>query len=396
MESWGSTKDARRSSIGQELPRDLDDGSSQLRDAPGSGPRAAPYRQPFGRLDQRAPQRMRVCHRASARARADAHQPGPWFPGPWRDRAPLSAGRRAGADASSRPWGRAPGSGSAPPMTGSPGRVRQPACGTRCRSGCTRATGCGCGGYRWRTSARRRARCDAILVQDLGLGGRGFVMSNEAFASQYIDHHIARHVRCGPVVMSRQNLAQGAAHPWVAHGCLEGAVACATDAMQLLGPSYRDTGRIEAMCDLPDERLQHEVACPMIQAPVVVLEPGAEASWTFFGLFEPDHPEASSDADLERIDLADEALGDFRARVGCTFRAGTRAAAGRGADRRTAAGRSRRRRAVSRPGAGGTGGRPPGLVLRGRWRAQPPRRACATRKGRWRGVMAPSCAPARA
>ena len=31
--------------------------------------------------------------------------------------------------------------------------------------------------------------------------------------------------RCGPVVMSRQNLAQGGRHPWVAHGCLEGAAA---------------------------------------------------------------------------------------------------------------------------------------------------------------------------
>ena len=51
--------------------------------------------------------------------------------------------------------------------------------------------------------------CDAILVQDVGLGARGFVMSNEAYASQYIDHHAARHTTCGWVVMSRQNLAQG-------------------------------------------------------------------------------------------------------------------------------------------------------------------------------------------
>ena len=34
---------------------------------------------------------------------------------------------------------------------------------------------------------------DAILVQDLGLGVRPFVTNNEAYASQYIDHHIARH-----------------------------------------------------------------------------------------------------------------------------------------------------------------------------------------------------------
>ena len=96
--------------------------------------------------------------------------------------------------------------------------------------------------------------CDATLVQDVGLGARGFVMSNEAYVSQYIDHHVARHARCGPVVMSRQNLVQGAAHPWVAHGCLDGAAAFATDAMQLLGPSYRDAGRIDPELDLPGER----------------------------------------------------------------------------------------------------------------------------------------------
>ena len=109
--------------------------------------------------------------------------------------------------------------------------------------------------------------CDAILVQDIGLGDRGFVMNNEAYASQYIDHHVARHARCGPVVMSRQNLAQGSGHPWVAHGCLDGAAGFATDAMQLLGPPYRDAGRIDPERDLPSERLQHEVACPMIQSP---------------------------------------------------------------------------------------------------------------------------------
>ncbi len=153
--------------------------------------------------------------------------------------------------------------------------------------------------------------CDATLVQDVGLGARGFVMGNEAYASQYIDHHVARHPRCGPVVMSRQNLVQGGVHPWVAHGCLEGAAGFATDAMQLLGPACRDAGRIDPVRDLPSERLQHEVACPMIRSPTVALKPGGQATWTFFGLFEPDHPEASSDADLERIDQVRQAAGAF-------------------------------------------------------------------------------------
>ena len=64
---------------------------------------------------------------------------------------------------------------------------------------------------------------DAIFVQDIGLAARGFLANSEAYASQYIDHHIADHPRYGPVLMCRQNLAQDGKHPWIAHGCLDGA-----------------------------------------------------------------------------------------------------------------------------------------------------------------------------
>ncbi|MGH6915941.1 MAG: cellobiose phosphorylase, partial [Geminicoccales bacterium] len=43
--------------------------------------------------------------------------------------------------------------------------------------------------------------CDAILVQDVGLAARGSLMINEAYASQYVDHHVAEHPDLGPVVM---------------------------------------------------------------------------------------------------------------------------------------------------------------------------------------------------
>lgn len=158
--------------------------------------------------------------------------------------------------------------------------------------------------------------CDAILVQDVGLGGRGFLMNNEAYASQYLDHHVVEHPRFGAVVMSRQNLAQDGKHPWVAHGCLDGAASFATDARQLLGPEYRDAGDInlDIGTNLPAERLQHEVACPMIQSRIVMLQPSAQAAWTFFGLYEPDHAGASSDRDLARIDAAWQASQGFSGR----------------------------------------------------------------------------------
>src|SRR3982751_115059 len=101
----------------------------------------------------------------------------------------------------------------------------------------------------WRVEATNAAGVavpiDAIFMQDLGLGLRAFVTNNEAYASQYIDHHVARHAGYGAVLMSRQNLAQDGQHPWVIHGCLEGARGFATDAMQLFGPAYRDSDRID-------------------------------------------------------------------------------------------------------------------------------------------------------
>jgi cellobiose phosphorylase len=145
---------------------------------------------------------------------------------------------------------------------------------------------------------------DAIFVQDLGLGARGFVTGNEAYASQYIDHHVAKHPRYGPVLMSRQNLAQDGAHPWVVHGCLDGADGFVTDAMQLFGPSYRDADRIALPfgARLASRRLQHEVACTGIQSLPVTVQPGAGNAWRFFALYEPDHPDASHDGDVKKLD----------------------------------------------------------------------------------------------
>jgi cellobiose phosphorylase len=144
---------------------------------------------------------------------------------------------------------------------------------------------------------------DAILAQDLGLGLRAFVTNNEAYASQYIDHHIAYDARWGRVVMSRQNLAQDGRHPWIMHGCLEGATAFATDALQVFGPGYRDARGLDLAFGTPlaDGRLQHEASCAAIQSLPVVLAPGQAACWCFVALYEPDHRAPSDDGDLAKL-----------------------------------------------------------------------------------------------
>jgi 1,2-beta-oligoglucan phosphorylase len=159
--------------------------------------------------------------------------------------------------------------------------------------------------------------CDAVIIQDIGLGEQGFLMGNEAYASQYLDHYIAQHPRMNSVVMSRQNLSQGGAHPWTAHGCLEGAAGFATDFRQLMGAAYRDADRLEQSFGtrLPSSRLQYETACAALQSPATVLAPGAATSWTFFGFYVPDHPAASTDADLTLIDVVERARKDWAPRA---------------------------------------------------------------------------------
>ncbi len=158
--------------------------------------------------------------------------------------------------------------------------------------------------------------CDAVLIQDLGLGEPGFLMNSEAYASQYLDHHIARRPRLNFVVMSRQNLSQGGTFPWTAHGCLEGAAGFATDFRQLMGPSYRDADRFDCLfgANLPSVRLQYETGCAAIQSKAATLAPGAAAAWTFFGLYKFDHPSASSDADLKFIKEVTRAAKDWSER----------------------------------------------------------------------------------
>src|SRR5271157_767421 len=159
--------------------------------------------------------------------------------------------------------------------------------------------------------------CDAVFIQDLGLGERGFLMNNEAYASQYLDHYIARHSRLNHVLMSRQNLSQGGTYPWTAHGCLQGAAGFATDFRQVMGPAYRDADKFSFPfgTSLPSNRLQFETACAALQSKAATLAPGAATSWTFFGFYSSDHPAASTDADLKLIDIVETARKDWAPRT---------------------------------------------------------------------------------
>ena len=173
----------------------------------------------------------------------------------------------------------------------------------------------------WRIEATNNGAaalpCDCLFVQDLGLGSPGFVMNNEAYASQYIDHRAVEDSKFGFVVMSRQNLAQHGGHPWIAHGCLEGAAAFATDFRQIAGPAFRDAERMNLPFgeSLPSTVLQYETACAALQSRPCVLKPGESAAWTIFAAYQGDHPAASGESDCAIADLAARAFNDWEERA---------------------------------------------------------------------------------
>jgi len=150
------------------------------------------------------------------------------------------------------------------------------------------------------------ATVDLVYAQDLALAHYGAVRMNEYYVSQYIDYTPLTHSFCGNVLAVRQNLSMGGRHPWAMIGSLNHAVSFATDALQFHGLATRVGEVAEGLraAALLGTRQQHEHSMAVIQDAKARLEPGARVQRGFFGWFEPDHPAASSAADLTSVDRA--------------------------------------------------------------------------------------------
>jgi cellobiose phosphorylase len=149
-------------------------------------------------------------------------------------------------------------------------------------------------------AGREAAPLDLLYAQDVALADYGGVRLNEYYLSQYVDHTPLVHPERGAVLAVRQNLSIAGRHPWLAIGSLARGASWCTDALQLHGLATRAGDAppgLEAE-SLPGVRRQHEHSMAVIQDAPLVLEPGARAERGFFAWLEPDHPDASSDADL--------------------------------------------------------------------------------------------------
>ncbi|MCB0323303.1 MAG: hypothetical protein KDD69_06995 [Bdellovibrionales bacterium] len=148
---------------------------------------------------------------------------------------------------------------------------------------------------------------DLTYTQDVGLADYGLIRLNEHYVSQYVDHQPLHHPQGGVLLASRQNLSMGGRHPWLLIGSMTKAVSFATDGKQLYGGGrLQQSAEVYLTGDLPGERLQHEHSMTMLRTERVLLGPNETTQLGFFGWFEPDHAERTSDADLA---LRDRALG---------------------------------------------------------------------------------------
>jgi cellobiose phosphorylase len=146
---------------------------------------------------------------------------------------------------------------------------------------------------------------DLVYAQDVALAHYGAIRMNEYYVSQYLDHVPLDHPARGIVVAVRQNLPMAGRHPWAIVGSLARGVSFATDALQLHGLATRaGAAPVGLLAGLAGVRRQHEHAMVVVQDAPVRLVPGGRAERGFFGWFEPDHPGASSTADLAFVDRA--------------------------------------------------------------------------------------------
>jgi 1,2-beta-oligoglucan phosphorylase len=144
---------------------------------------------------------------------------------------------------------------------------------------------------------------DITYAQDLALAPYGAVRMNEFYVSQYVDHTPLSHPTRGVVLASRQNQAVDGRHPWCIVGSLRKGASFATDALQFHGLANREGATPRHLAaELSNRRLQHEHSMVVVRETPIRLEPNASASGGFFGGFFADHPEATSDGDLERVE----------------------------------------------------------------------------------------------
>ena len=150
-----------------------------------------------------------------------------------------------------------------------------------------------------------RTEIDLVYAQDLALAPYASARACEYYVSQYLDFTPVVTASSGTALAVRQNM-PGPTAPWALVGALSEGAGWGTDALQLVGRAHHAAAVLPGLTsnDLPSARLQHEHTLAILQASPVLLRSGETTTTGFFGVYQPDHPDATSAGDGAMVDRA--------------------------------------------------------------------------------------------
>jgi putative lysine transport system substrate-binding protein len=140
---------------------------------------------------------------------------------------------------------------------------------------------------------------DVIYGFDLGLSQLGALQSNESYVAQYIGHSVFENEN-GYVICSRQNQAENI-FPYVQQGSLTKNKGYSTDGFQFFKKSYKETNQPGILKEnsLENKIYQYEFNYSALQTEKMELN--GKDQVIFYGLFQPNHPEAITELEFEEI-----------------------------------------------------------------------------------------------
>jgi len=158
---------------------------------------------------------------------------------------------------------------------------------------------------------------DLVCVQDVGLKPVNSGLINEYYVSQYLERRILMDKIHGSVICCRQNMKESAGNPWLMMACKSKAMAASVDGMQFYGRTFRATGIPEGlMAETLGGEYSGESSVTALQEKPFKLPAGDRHKSIFVATYLPDHPQATSENDLERLpDLFSE-FGDAELSAG--------------------------------------------------------------------------------
>ncbi|KRM79607.1 cyclic beta 1-2 glucan ligase [Lapidilactobacillus dextrinicus DSM 20335] len=147
---------------------------------------------------------------------------------------------------------------------------------------------------------------DLTYTQDLGLGDEGFVTSNEAYASQYLDHFIQQN-DSSIIVASRQNQAQSNHYPYIQEGSFQKITSFSTDSFQFFGTEYKKTGiPIGLISDqLENQNKQYECGFTALRTEKMTLTT-TKAETVFYAAYKENQPQGNNEILIDQNSLKEQ------------------------------------------------------------------------------------------